>query len=370
MLCRLPFLAIDDFAFRKGDRYGTIVCDLRTNKPLALLNGRDTKTVEDWLKTQTKLYVVARDGSNSYRAAITTASPDIVHVSDRFHLVQNLFKTAKDALSRLLPAYIELPEEQAHMIEPPIPTPLKPKEEERWVLIQEIKQAYQTGQSQREIARQFNMSRNTVKKYIEIKEPILYYRESKISTLIRPFYELVQERTESGVTVRAILKEIEGLGFKGSYSTVRKTVERLKSTKEPSIPLSKKVSRKKIILGFWRFYEQLKEKQHQMLQVTLSNYPETQPIYAFVQLVRVAYSTSDLQTFLQLLRYFEREETKEIKRYVTAIKEDLEAVKASFIYTFNTSIVEGQINRLKMLKRMMYGRASIELLEKRVRFNG
>lgn len=72
---------------------------------------------------------------------------------------------------------------------------------------------------------------------------------------------------------------------------------------------------------------------------------------------------------MELLRYFEREEAKEIQRYVTAIKEDLDAVKASFVYTFNTSIVEGQINRLKMLKRMMYGRTSIELLEKRVRFN-
>lgn len=333
------------------------------------MNGRDAKTVEYWLKTQPKLYVVARDGSNSYRAAITATSPDIVHVSDRFHLVQNLFKTAKDALSRLLPAYIELPEEQTQMTESIISTPLKPKEEEKWLLIQEVKQAYLTGQSQREIARQFNMSRNTVKKYIEIKERIVYYRESKISTLIRPFYELVQERTESDVTVRAILKEIEDLGFKGSYSTVRKTVERLKPKKEPSVPLSKKVSRKKIILCFWRFYEQLKEKQHQVLQVILSTYPETQPIYAFVQLFRVAYSTSDLQAFLELLRYFEREETKEIKRYIAASKEDLDAVKASFVYTFNTSIVEGQINRLKMLKRMMYGRASIKLLEKRVRFN-
>lgn len=146
--CRLPFLAIDDFAFRKGDRYGTIICDLRTNKPLALLNGHDTKTVEDWLKTQSKLYIVARDGSNSYRAAITAASPNIVQVSNRFHLGQNLFKTAKDALSRLLPAYIELPEEQTQMTESIISTPLKPKEEEKWVLIQEVKQGDPNAKSQ------------------------------------------------------------------------------------------------------------------------------------------------------------------------------------------------------------------------------
>ncbi|WP_107943329.1 transposase [Metasolibacillus fluoroglycofenilyticus] len=71
----LPFLAIDDFAFRKGDSYGTIICDLRTNQPIALLKGRDTSTVVNWLEKQPPIYAIARDGSNSYKTAITTTSP-------------------------------------------------------------------------------------------------------------------------------------------------------------------------------------------------------------------------------------------------------------------------------------------------------
>lgn len=237
---RLPFLAIDDFAFRKGDVYGTIVCDLRTNRPIALLNGRDTSTVTHWLKAQPTLYVIARDGSNAYKAAITATSPDIVQVSDRFHLVLNLSKTMKAALTRLLPSYIELHKEQAEIVEPTVSTPLSSKEEEKWAFIQEIKQAHQAGTSQREIARNFKISRNTVKKYVEMERPMLYYRESKVSALIRPFYELVQKRTASGIAITAILKEIEGLGFKGSYSTVRKTVERLKPKKDTPVSTTKK----------------------------------------------------------------------------------------------------------------------------------
>lgn len=204
---------------------------------------------------------------------------------------------------------------------------------------------------------------------METEQPMLYYQESKVSALIRPFYELVQERTASGIAITAILKEIEGLGFKGSYSTVRKTVERLKPKKDTPVSTTKKVGRKKIMLCFWRVYEQSTAKEHQVLQATLTAYPETQPIYAFVQLFSAAFSAIDLQEFLQLIQFFEREEAKEIRRYLNTLKDDIEAIKAAFLYTFNTSIVEGQINRLKMLKRLMYGRASIELLEKRVRFN-
>lgn len=116
----------------------------------------------------------------------------------------------------------------------------------------------------------------------------------------------------------------------------------------------------------WRYYEKLAKQDHPILQAILIAYPETQPVYAFVQLIRAAFSDIDLQTFLQLIQRFQLEKTKEIQRFITTV----EAVKAAFLYTFNTSIVEGQINRLKLIKRMMYGRASIELLEKRVLFKG
>lgn len=96
---------------------------------------------------------------------------------------------------------------------------------------------------------------------METEQPILYYRESNVSALILPFYELVQERTTSGISITAILEEIESLGFKGSYSTVRNTVEQLKSKKNRPISTAKR-GPEKIIRCFRRFYKQLTAKNH------------------------------------------------------------------------------------------------------------
>ena len=368
-----PFIAIDDFAFRKGENYGTIVCDLLTHRPIALLNGRDQSTVTEWLKEQPKVYVVARDGSNTYKAAIATASSDILQVSDRFHLVQNLSKTTKEALTRVLPNLIEKktePVEKPQSIQAIVEPCLSKKEKEKWALVQEIKQAYHSGSSQREIARSFQMSRNTVKKYIELEKPMVYFREASVSKIIQPFYELVSVRVISGSTITSIYQELKTLGFKGSYSIVQRTVNQLKPKQPAFEPLPQQIPRKKVIYYFWKPYESLSNDQKRVMDIVLNDYPKTQPIYGFVQLFREVFSTFDLEKYLQLIPLFEQEETKEIKRYLRMLKEDKEAIKASFLYTFNTSIVEGQINRLKMIKRLMYGRASIKLLEKRVLFAG
>lgn len=369
-----PFLAIDDFAFRKGETYGTIVCDLITHRPIALLNGRDQSTVTHWLKEQPKVYVVARDGSTVYKAAIASASSDILQVSDRFHLVQNLMKTTKEALTHLLPNYIEVSEEldeHSQRVKPITDPPsLSKKEEEKWAFIQEVKQAHQLGSSQRAIAKKYQISRSTVKKYIELEKPLFHYQEARISTIIQPFYKLVTEFTLNGKAATAIYQEMKSLGFTGSYSIVLKTVNQLKSKHLSANSLIQKTPRKKVIYYFCKPLECLNDKQKHVLELALSRYPKTQPVYEFIQNFREVYSTLNLKRFLQLLSFFEQEETKEIKRYLRVIKKDIEAVKESFLYTFNTSIVEGQINRLKMLKRLMYGRGSIELLEKRVLFAG
>lgn len=355
---------------RKGHVYGTIMCDLLTHQPIALLNGRNVEIVTEWLKKQPTLHLIARDGYVLYKAAITSTSPSIVQVSDRFHLIQNVFKTMKDALTRLLPASIEMHKDEPKIVDTSKTKPLTPKEEERWALIQEVQQAYKEGASQRQLAKEYQLSQETVKAYVEAKQPVSFHREKRISKLIQPFYQYVKEQVALGTFATVILREIQKRGFTGSYATVRQTVERLKPKRDSPHSETRKISRRKIIYCFWRYYEKLAKQDHPILQAILSAYPETQPVYAFVQLIRAAFSAIDLQTFLQLIQRFQLEKTKEIQRFITTVEADIEAVKAAFLYTFNTSIVEGQINRLKLIKRMMYGRASIELLEKRVLFKG
>lgn len=110
----------------------------------------------------------------------------------------------------------------------------------------------------------------------------------------------------------------------------------------------------------------MSDKERQDLNQILYDFPQTQPLYAFVQQFREIYRECDSSDLHRLIHQYEGTKIKEITTFLTSIRQDLRAVIASIHYTYNTSIIEGQINKLKMIKRMLYGRASIQLLEKRM----
>ena len=80
-------VCIDDFAIKKRESYGTIMVDIETHRVIDLIPSRECNDVVEWLKTYPNLKVVSRDGSITYRNAITKAHPEAVQVSDRFHLL-------------------------------------------------------------------------------------------------------------------------------------------------------------------------------------------------------------------------------------------------------------------------------------------
>lgn len=318
-------------------------------------------TVTNWLQAQPPIHLVARDGSRSYQAAISNTSSSILQISDRFHLVQNLYKVMKEMIQRLLPSHWEKPDSSNNRLSIPI-TSLNEKEEAKWQLIQVIQKEKQLGLSMRGLAKKYKISRNTVKKYLETNQPLTYSPRIKRSINTTEFQTSIVEGLEKKQSITAIFQQLQQQGFTGSYTAVRNAINQMKRT-----PVQTQLfSRRRIISLFWRNHAHLTVKEQQQLHQTLTIYPVTQEIYAFVQLFREAYQTLDFPYFLRLKAKFQSSKLKEITRYLSMIREDLEAIKAAFFYTYNTSIVEGQINRLKMIKRLMYGRASLELLEKRV----
>lgn len=91
-------LGIDDFAFRRGHTYGTILVDLEKRVPVDLLPDREAKSVEDWLQAHPGVAIISRDRGNCYVEGATKGAPNAVQVADRWHLLRNL----GDALEKFL----------------------------------------------------------------------------------------------------------------------------------------------------------------------------------------------------------------------------------------------------------------------------
>lgn len=79
---------VDDFAFRKRYTYGTVMVNLDTHKIIDIIDSRETKIGEDWLRSYPNLKVVSRDGAHTYSSAVSNAHPDAIQISDRFHLIK------------------------------------------------------------------------------------------------------------------------------------------------------------------------------------------------------------------------------------------------------------------------------------------
>lgn len=101
-------IGIDDWAYRKGQSYGTIIVDGHTHKVIDLLEGRDGKALKLWLEKNKQVKVVTRDRANAYAAAIQEILPDATQIADRFHLHQNLLEAIKKAAEQELPAKIKI----------------------------------------------------------------------------------------------------------------------------------------------------------------------------------------------------------------------------------------------------------------------
>ena len=111
-------IGVDDFAYKKRHRYGTIIVNEENHEPIALLDGRNGDTLRDWLRNNKHIKVVTRDRANAYAKVISEELPDAMQVADRFHLHQNLLEAIKKALNHEVPATVNIPHaEQSAVIE-------------------------------------------------------------------------------------------------------------------------------------------------------------------------------------------------------------------------------------------------------------
>lgn len=106
-------ICVDDFAFRKRYSYGTVMVDLDSHRIIDIINSRETKRVEEWLRSFPNLQVISRDGAQTYASASTNAHLVAMQVSNRFHLLKNLSEVVEIYLRKLFPSRLQIPETSA-----------------------------------------------------------------------------------------------------------------------------------------------------------------------------------------------------------------------------------------------------------------
>lgn len=158
-------ICVDDFAFRKRYTYGTVMVDLETHRIIDLIDSRETKEVEAWLKTYPSLEVISRDGAQTYSSAASGSHPEAIQVSDRFHLLKNLSEAVETYMRSLFPSRLPIP---ASSRSPEMEALLNTRN--RAERIQFAQKKRNEGYTINDIALLLHSSPTTIRKYLAIPE--------------------------------------------------------------------------------------------------------------------------------------------------------------------------------------------------------
>lgn len=391
-LTPLKKIGIDDWSWKKGVNYGTIIVDLESHKVVDLLADRSAKTVKEWLADHPQIEVITRDRSTEYALAATQGAPQAIQVADRFHIVRNLSEQVELLLARLAkhwkpdlgiveqvaaipptPAK-ELPHPARWKVEPSQQTERKrlAKREERVARYHQVVQLRQAGLKQLEIVARTGVSERTVRKLL--KAPA--FPETQVSpkrgSIFDRYAAYVLQRWQAGQhDGHQLWEEIKAQGFKGSERMVQRFLQQLRDEKGqplvlPAASVLESLKARKAVWWFIRNPSKLSETETENLKLLLQASPLVNETYRLVQsFMRMVWQLKGegLESWLAEVK---ESEFEELKSFVRGIEKDKAAVLAGLTLPYSNGVVEGHNNRLKLIKRSMFGRAKLELLKKRV----
>src|SRR6266496_6395490 len=145
-------IGLDDWAWKRRHRYGTLICDLEQNRPIDLLPDRRAETVSAWLQAHPHIDIVSRDGSSEYASAISKGAPQARQVSDRWHLVKNLAACVSVQLAKTL-AQLRRAEERRPAQTQAVQQAQQARQAERMARYEHILELQKQGMKSGEIAR-------------------------------------------------------------------------------------------------------------------------------------------------------------------------------------------------------------------------
>src|SRR5579859_5353217 len=385
-------LGVDDLALRKKHRrYGTLLLDLETHKPIDLLDDRTAEVFANWLRSHPGVQIIVRDRAGAYAEGGRQGAPDAIQVADRFHLSANASAAMDEVLrsSRRHMEYVVVAEETEAPSGPTPTAPVAPPSQTQQDLVvrrtrrsagwDEVRRRRATGYSIQRIAREMGMHRRTVRRYLATpapprNRPAERPKPSGLSSpTLRPFVEYLQGRWQAGCSNVAQLKrELEAQGYKGSYSLLMQALQPWRGPRPPPEPGRgrrrgrPRVKRVNVRWLCLRPPDQLEPYELDALRVILEGDERLALGYALLQRFRRVIASRSVRDLDDWLVDAEASILRPFVSLAHGIQADRAAVVNGLTLPLSTGPVEGTVTKVKLLKRQGYGRASTHLLRRRV----
>jgi transposase len=392
-------LGVDDWAKRKGQQYGTILVDLERRCVIDLLPDRQAETLAAWLREHPGVEIIARDRGGAYAAGAREGAPDAVQVADRWHLLHNLVQALEAVLTHEqralqqaaiapMPAAVEAAAPPASGETPPAAAAPQPpnraqrdsaaRRERRRGLFEEVRRLYGEGYSLRAIAEKLGKSRNTVRQYIRMDAFPEMKQRQRTSGQLAPFQAYLEQRWREGChNATQLWREIKEQGFSGACSAVKHLIsawraqlppeERRTRGRKPKGGTDTRAPAPRAVV-WWLLGARATLTDEQA--AFLERLKEKCPTVELAQSLALEFfGMTRRRESAGLEGWIERAAAsgiEELRNFGVGLRRDWEAVVAGLTLEWSSGPVEGQVNRLKMIKRQMFGRASLPVLRARV----
>jgi transposase len=370
-------LGVDEFALRKGRVYGTVLIDMATRRPVDLLPDREAASFAAWLTGHPGAQVICRDRSGSFAEGARLGAPSAIHVADRWHLYHNLAEAAERVVAAHHACLRDPGPSQAVPVEGPAQADITEAEQaprgphrfrdrvhERHAAVHEL---LEQDRGIKQIARDLDLAIGTVRRYARAAAPgdLLHDQWQHLPGPLDQFKPHLRRRLAEGCTNAAALHtEIKALGFPGTYTAVRRYIREHRPDK-PAAP-APPPSVRAVTGWLTRHPASLDEDEKRQCADILGRCPELQALAGHVRAFAKMMANLDGHLLDEWIADACDSGLAPLAGYARGLTADYDAVRNGLSLPYSSGAVEGNVNRIKMLKRQMYGRANFDLLRIRV----
>jgi len=380
----VQILGIDDWAWRSGQRYGTLLVDLETRRVVEVLPDRSCQTMTKWLQMHPELEVISRDRAGVYAEAAEKGAPQAIQVADRFHLVCNFSAAVHRVMEQKMPQIREaIRRDCEHPPQEHESDGMKAKtaaqarrderRERRLERYNQVIEMYGRGMCQAEICRATGMEKKTVRRFLQAgvfpERAIPRHRPKQLDEF-QPY--LRQRWSEGCHNATQLWREIKSKGYPAGRGMVAQFVSKLRTQgtkyfrKSAARRPTERLSAQAAAMLLTKPREKLAVSERVTLSRLLQQCPEFHELQQLGQGFKDAFLWHSSEAFTAWLEMASRSRFGTIQRFATGLRRDEAAVTAAVSLPWSNGQVEGHVHRLKLIKRQMYGRAGFQLLRRRV----